>query len=81
MMEATFPLLGTAFVVLVVLPAFALLAKAVTVNLFGAAALTEPAEVHVPDRYALERCLGRGGCGAVWLAQDRVLDRPVAVIS
>mgnify|MGYP000861631835 CR=1 FL=1 len=28
MIEATFPLLGTAFVVLIVLPAFALLAKA-----------------------------------------------------
>ena len=31
------------------------------------------------DRYRVERRLGRGGMAAVWRAEDRVLERPVAI--
>ena len=33
----------------------------------------------IAGRYELEREIGRGGMGAVWLAQDTVLGRPVAI--
>lgn len=35
--------------------------------------------VKVADRYTLEREIGRGGSGAVWLARDDILDRSVAI--
>ena len=40
--------------------------------------MTQQLEV-LSDRYELHRKLARGGMADVWLARDRVLDRPVAV--
>src|SRR5207237_386959 len=40
----------------------------------------DPTEKVIGDRYVLQKELGRGGSGIVYLAQDRrVLDRPVVV--
>jgi len=33
----------------------------------------------IGDRFSIERLLGQGGMGAVYLARDRQLDRPVAI--
>jgi serine/threonine protein kinase/Tfp pilus assembly protein PilF len=41
--------------------------------------MAEPVVSVIADRYTLIRELGRGGMGAVWLAQDRQHDRPVAI--
>ncbi|MBI3983082.1 MAG: hypothetical protein HY337_09230, partial [Gemmatimonadetes bacterium] len=43
------------------------------------AELMERLQAVLPDRYTVERELGRGGMAIVYLARDRKHDRPVAL--
>ncbi len=53
--------------------------RAIDQDLLGGDGVLEPGEPLAPDGYELERFLGRGGCGVVYLARDTRLDRPVAI--
>lgn len=48
-------------------------------DLLGPRTLDESAGGAAPEKYEIQRLLGRGGCGEVYLAYDRMLLRPVAI--
>ncbi len=53
--------------------------KAIEQDLLGADGVLESTDPIAPSGYDLVRCLGRGGCGVVYLARDSRLNRPVAI--
>lgn len=48
-------------------------------DLLADEAVFEPEVPEAPPGYEIQRCLGQGGCGVVYLAHDLRLDRPVAI--
>jgi serine/threonine protein kinase len=58
---------------------FELARTAVAADLFGTSGLTDDLPAPAPKKYQMVRLVGRGGFGAVYLARDMSLDRPVAL--
>ncbi|HEX6211454.1 MAG TPA: protein kinase [Methylomirabilota bacterium] len=52
---------------------------AIAQDFFGPAGLGDDGRPPAPDKYVVERRLGQGGGGAVYLATDTTLGRPVAL--
>ncbi len=53
--------------------------QAIEQDLLGADGILDESDPIAPPGYRLIRCLGRGGCGVVYLARDTRLDRLVAI--
>ncbi|MBT8486599.1 MAG: protein kinase, partial [Phycisphaerae bacterium] len=60
-------------------PLSEMLSEMVTQDLLGPDVLLAPETPDPPPGYALDRLIGRGGGGVVYLARDTRLDRPVAL--
>jgi tetratricopeptide (TPR) repeat protein len=58
---------------------FELARTAVAADLFGGDGLQDDLHAPAPKKYQMVRLVGRGGFGAVYLARDLSLDRPVAL--